>query len=78
MATIPNELSHTIVGLSMLFSKRAWPLVVLLLVAAILAVKQRTVSPVLRVMGLSDDAQFQKSSVAAASRAILSVCASQE
>jgi hypothetical protein len=60
MATIQNGLSQAIVGLPDLFSKRAWPLVQVLLVGAILAVRQRTVSAVLRVMGLSEEAQFQK------------------
>ena len=60
MVTISNGLSQAIVGLPNLFSKRAWPLVQVLLVGAILAVRQRTVSAVLRVMGLSEEAQFQK------------------
>lgn len=60
MMTISNGLSQAIVGLPNLFSKRAWPLVQVLLVGAILAVRQRTVSAVLRVMGLSEEAQFQK------------------
>jgi hypothetical protein len=42
------------------FSKRAWPLVQVLLAGAILAVGPRTVSTVLRVMGLSQERQFQK------------------
>jgi hypothetical protein len=46
--------------LSALFSKRAWPLVQVLLTGAILAVGPRTVSAVLRVMGLSQERQFQK------------------
>jgi hypothetical protein len=46
--------------LSDLFSKRAWPLVQVLLTGAILAVGPRTVSAVLRVMGLSRERQFQK------------------
>jgi hypothetical protein len=43
-----------------LFSKRAWPLVQVLLARAILAVGPRTISAVLRVMGLSQEPQFQK------------------
>jgi hypothetical protein len=46
--------------LSDLFSKRAWPLAQVLLTGAILAVGPRTVSAVLRVMGLSRERQFQK------------------
>lgn len=60
MATISSGLTRAIVGLSDLFSKRAWPLVQLLLAGAILAVGPRTVSAVLRVMGLSEERQFQR------------------
>jgi hypothetical protein len=60
MATISSGLTRAIVGLSELFSKRAWPLVQVLLAGAILAVGPRTVSAVLRVMGLSQERQFQK------------------
>jgi hypothetical protein len=60
MATISSGLTRAIVGLSELFSKRAWPLVQVLLAGAILAVGPRTVSAVLRVMGLSQARQFQK------------------
>ena len=60
MATVASGLTRTIVGLSDLFSKRAWPLVQVLLVGAILAVGPRTISAVLRVMGLSEERQFQK------------------
>ena len=60
MATISSGLTRSIVGLSDLFSKRAWPLVRVLLAGAILAVGPRTVSAVLRVMGLSQERQFQK------------------
>lgn len=60
MATIPSGLTKAIVGLSDVFSKRAWPLVQVLLTGAILAVGPRTVSAVLRVMGLSQERQFQK------------------
>ena len=60
MATISSGLTRAIVGLSDLFSKRAWPLVQVLLVGAILAVGPRTISAVLRVMGLAQERQFQK------------------
>jgi hypothetical protein len=60
MATIPSGLTKVIVGFSDLFSKRAWPLVQVLLAGAILAVGPRTVTAVLRVMGLSQEKQFQK------------------
>ena len=60
METISSGLTQAIVGLSDLFSKRAWPLVQVLLAGAILAIGPRTVSAVLRVMGLSEEQQFQK------------------
>lgn len=60
MATISSGLTQAIVGLADVFSKRAWPLVQVLLVGAILAVGARTVSAVLRVMGLSEERHFQK------------------
>lgn len=60
MATISSGLTKAILGLSELFSKRPWPLVQVLLAGAILAVGPRTISAVLRVIGLSEDRQFQK------------------
>jgi hypothetical protein len=60
MATISSGLTRAIVGLSGVFSKRAWPLVQVLLAGAILAVGPRTISAVLRVMGLAQERQFQK------------------
>ncbi|WP_229505441.1 IS701 family transposase [Massilia mucilaginosa] len=60
MTVIASGLTKAIVGFSDLFSKRAWPLVQILLAGAILAVGPRTVSAVLRVMGLSHERQFQK------------------
>jgi DDE superfamily endonuclease len=60
MATLPSGLAQAIVGFSALFSKRAWPLVQVMLVGAILTVGPRTVTAVLRVMGLSQERQFQK------------------
>jgi hypothetical protein len=60
MATIPSGLTKVIVGFSDLFSKRVCPLVQVLLTGAILAVDPRTVTAVLRVMGLSQERQFQK------------------
>ena len=60
MATLPFGLTQVIVGFSDLFSKRAWPLVQVLLTGAIVTVGPRTVTAVLRVMGLSQEKQFQK------------------
>lgn len=45
---------------SRLFSKRVWPSVQTLIKGAILAVGPRTVAAALRVMGLSEDQQFQR------------------
>ena len=60
MATISSGLTKIIVGFSDLFSKRAWPMVQVLLTGAIVTVGPRTVTAVLRVMGLSQEKQFQK------------------
>lgn len=60
MAVLPSGLTQSIVGFSDLFSKRAWPLVQVLLAGAILAVGPRTVAAVLRVMGMAEEKQFQK------------------
>ena len=60
MATIPSGLTKVIVGFADLFSKPAWPLVQVLLTGALLTVGPRTVTAVLRVMGLSQKKQFQK------------------
>ena len=60
MATLPLGLTQAIVGLSNLFSKQVWPLVQILLAGAVLTVGPRTVTAVLRVMGLSQERQFQK------------------
>jgi len=43
-----------------LFSKRVWHSVQILIKGAILAVGSRTVTAILRVMGLSEDRQFQR------------------
>jgi hypothetical protein len=60
MATVSFGLTRVIVGLSDLFSKRAWPLVQVLLAGAILAIGPRIISAMLRVMGLAQERQFQK------------------
>jgi hypothetical protein len=51
-----NNLSHLF---ELVFSERVWEWVKVLLVGAILAPGTRTVTAVLRVMGLSNEAQFQ-------------------
>lgn len=60
MPTLPPELTSWSVVFAPLFSKRVWSSVQVLLTGAILAVGSRTVTAVLRVMGLSQEEQFQK------------------
>src|SRR5215831_493855 len=60
MLTIPVTLTRVIVKFAPLFSKRVWEQVQVLVVGALLAPGQRTVTAVLRVMGLSQERQFQK------------------
>jgi hypothetical protein len=59
MPTLPAELLPLIVGLQPLFSKSVWENAQTLLVGAILAVGNRTVTACLRVMGKSNDKHFQ-------------------
>lgn len=59
MLTLPAECSSAILLFQSLFSKRVWPYAQTLLIGAILAPAQRTVTAVLRVMGLSDQKHFQ-------------------
>ena len=60
MVTLPPELKKWILVFAPLFSKRVWQSVQVLLAGAILAVGSRTVTAILRVMGLSQEQQFQK------------------
>jgi hypothetical protein len=60
MQALPPELTSLILVFAALFSKRVWSAVQVLLAGAILVVGPRTVSAVLRVMGLSEEQQFQK------------------
>ena len=55
----PHELTDSILVFQSLFSKRVWPAAQVLLRGAILTVGARTVTAVLRVMGLSEEEQFQ-------------------
>lgn len=59
MPTLPAECASAILLFRSLFSKRAWRYAETLLVGAILAPAQRTVTAVLRVMGRSHEKQFQ-------------------
>jgi len=60
MLTIPVALTQLMVNFAACFSKRAWAHVEVLVVGALLAPGKRTVTAVLRVMGLSQEGQFQK------------------
>src|SRR3954447_14094373 len=59
MPTLPAELAFIILAFRPLFSQRVWGCVQILLIGAILAPGKRTVTSVLCVMGLSDEAHFQ-------------------
>jgi hypothetical protein len=59
MLTLPVELVPLIISFAPCFSQRVFEHAKLLLVGAILAVGKRTVTSALRVMGLSQEKQFQ-------------------
>ena len=59
MLTLPKEYHTLITAFAPIFGQRVWRHVQVLLVGAILAIGKRTVTSVLRVMGLSDDRHFQ-------------------
>jgi hypothetical protein len=59
MLTLPDEYFTLISAFVPLCSKRIWQLAQVLLTGAILALGKRTVTSVLRVMGLSDEKHFQ-------------------
>jgi hypothetical protein len=60
MLTVPVALTQLIVKFASCFSKRVWEQVEVLVVGALLAPGKGTVTAVLRVMGLSQEGQFQK------------------
>ncbi len=60
MLCVPVTLTRLIVRVAPLFSKRVWEHAQVLLVGTLLAPGKRTVTAVLRVMGLSQEMQFQK------------------
>ncbi|MDX2213969.1 MAG: transposase [Oculatellaceae cyanobacterium bins.114] len=60
MNLLPQEFLPLIVTFAPLFSKPVWESAVVLLVGAILAPGKRTVSAILRVMGLEQELQFQR------------------
>src|SRR5258705_14023368 len=60
MLAVPVTLTQRIVKFAPLLSKRVWEHVQVLVVGALLAPGKRTVTAVLRVLGLSQEGQFQK------------------
>jgi hypothetical protein len=61
MEALPREIVRVLRIFEDAFSERVWDWVQVLVVGAILTPGQRTVAAVLRVMGLSDEQQFQNS-----------------
>lgn len=59
MPTLPSEFTVLVVAFEPLFSNWIWPQVRVLLLGAILTPGKRTVTAVLRIMGLSVDKHFQ-------------------
>lgn len=59
MLTLPETYCTLISEFALVFSKRVWRHAQVLLIGAILAPGKRTVTAVLRVMGLSDEQHFQ-------------------
>jgi hypothetical protein len=54
------ESMSMMIAFAPLFSQRVWPQALTLVMGALLAPGKRTVSQMLRVMGLADDPQFQR------------------
>ena len=59
MRNLPPQIIHVLRQFELLFSERMWDWVKILVVGAILAPGKRTVTACLRVMGLSQERQFQ-------------------
>ncbi len=59
MLTLPTDIIAVLLPFAQAFNYRIWDMVQLLAIGAILAPNQRTVTAILRIMGLKDDAQFQ-------------------
>ena len=59
MEALPTEIVRVLRTFEDVFSERVWDWVQVLVVGAILTPGQRTVASVLRVMGLSEERQFQ-------------------
>ena len=54
------EFMSMMIAFAPLFSQRVWPQALTLVMGALLAPGKRTVSQILRVMGLADEPQFQR------------------
>lgn len=59
MSRTPFDLASCLVAFAPLFSKRVWRYVPVLAAGAILAPGKRTVTSILRIMGLEDESHFQ-------------------
>lgn len=59
MLTLPKRIIHVLRHFEEAFSERVWEWAKVLLIGAILAPGERTVAAILRVMGCSDEKQFQ-------------------
>ncbi len=59
MPILPSDIMPVLLPFAQVFSDRTWQWVQVLIVGAILAPGTRTVTAILRVMGLSDEQQFQ-------------------
>jgi hypothetical protein len=68
MDTLPTAIMRVLRPFEAVFSERVWEWAKILLVGAILASGRRTVSAALRVMGLSEEAQFHYTAARVTSR----------
>src|SRR6266567_4624626 len=59
MLTLPKGIIHVLRHFEAVFSERVWEWAKVLVIGAILAPGERTVAAILRVMGCSDEKQFQ-------------------
>ena len=60
MLTPPTEIMVILASFAQVFSERTWDWVQVLVVGAILAPGKRTVSSVLKTVGLSEEKQYQR------------------
>src|SRR2546425_7277038 len=59
MLTLPKGIIHVLRHFEAVFSERVWEWAKVLVIGAILALGERTVAAILRVMGCSNEKQFQ-------------------